>query len=314
MKALVIGAGGFAGPYLVKALLQEGYDVLATKLSFENVEVPGCETADLNVTDARQVKEVLSSAQPDVVFHLAAASSVARSWKNIDKTFEINVNGCIHVLDAVRALEKKARILLIGSSEEYGFTAGAKMPVNEEAPIHPANPYAISKYSQTCLGRMYHRAFGTDVVMMRAFNHIGPGQPEGFVVPDFCRQIVQIERGQVPPVIRVGNLSAKRDFTDVRDIMHGYVLCSQHGRAGEVYNIGSGRSVAISEILNQLLSLSHVKISVEIDPSRLRPSDVPEVVADVSKITGDTGWRPRISLEQSLSETLEYWRNKQEQD
>jgi GDP-4-dehydro-6-deoxy-D-mannose reductase len=313
MNALIIGAGGFVGKYLIDSLNSAGYNVSATKLNFEQFNDNICKTCsvyDLDICSDGQIAEILQKSQPDVVFHLAALSSVMISWKNVKKTFEINTLGAINLLESVRNYNKNVRIVLIGSSEEYGFTSGSKMPVSEYAVVNPNNPYAISKLSQSCLGRMYAEAFNMNVVIMRAFNHIGPMQPLGFVVPDFCHQIAAIERGKMDNTIITGNLEAMRDFTDVRDITQGYIACAEKAASGEIYNIGSGRAVSIKWILDYLCSLSTADIKVKIDPAKIRPIEVPVVQADITKITAQTGWKTRYTIEQSLENTLNYWRSK----
>jgi GDP-4-dehydro-6-deoxy-D-mannose reductase len=310
MNALIIGAGGFVGGYLINDLLTNGFSVFATKLPFEKIEGTGFTVLDLDISDSDKIRDVILLSRPDVIFHLAALSSVALSWNNIKTTFNVNVIGAINLLNCVKEINKEIRILLIGSSEEYGFNAETKMPVSEVSPVNPSNPYAISKLSQTYLGKMYAEAFNMNIIMMRAFNHIGPKQPQGFVVPDFCKQIVEIERGNCSPILKTGNLNVKRDFTDVRDITAGYILCAKLGKSGKTYNIGSGKATAISDILRSLVALSSTEISIETDYEKMRPIDVPIVEADISQINLDTGWKPQIGLQQSLKDTLDFWRNK----
>ncbi|MCL2342404.1 MAG: GDP-mannose 4,6-dehydratase, partial [Firmicutes bacterium] len=209
-----------------------------------------------------------------------------------------------------RALDYKPRLLLIGSAEEYGRAEPGDRPIDEQTVPRPGNIYAATKTCQNMLGKIYADAYGLDVLMVRAFNHVGPGQPFGFVVPDFCRQIVEIEIGKREPVVKVGNLSARRDFTDVRDVVRAYSLLIERGQAGETYNIGSGHAVEMRAILEKLLALSPAKITVEADPQKFRPVDVPVVEAVITKLHELTRWRPQILLEQTLADTLGYWRAK----
>jgi GDP-4-dehydro-6-deoxy-D-mannose reductase len=308
MNVLVIGAAGFVGKYLIDDLIDSGYHVYATKLSFENLSFPSAEVINLNIENCDDINAAFLISKPDLIFNLAALSSVSLSWKNIKKTFEINLIGSVNLLNCVKESSKKSRVVLIGSSEEYGVSANTQMPISECTSANPSNPYAISKMSQAFLGSLYANAFSMDVIMMRAFNHIGPGQPKGFAVPDFCEQIAKIEAGIVEPIISTGNLAAKRDFTDVRDITKGYIACALHGKSGQIYNIGSGHATSIEEILNELLSLSTKKIKRVLNPDMLRPIDVPLVEADITKLTQATGWKPLIPLSKSLKDTLEYWR------
>lgn len=308
--ALIIGAAGFVGGYLANHLRKEcGWSVSVTKMSQEVCEIEDVLVYDLDILDAEAVQNLLIKIQPDYIFHLAAQSSVALSWKRPGLTVDVNVKGCINVLEAVRVMEVKPRVLLIGSSEEYGPVAEVENPVSEAKMPHPGNIYAATKACQNMIGKIYADAYQLDIMMVRAFNHIGPKQAPMFVVSDFCKQAVEIEKGLREPVMYVGNLSAKRDFTDVRDIVRAYALLMQKGRAGETYNVGSGKACSIKEILDKILKLSTAEIKVETDPAKLRPVDVPVVEADISKLVEETGWQQEIALEKTLEETLEYWRN-----
>jgi len=308
MKALIIGAAGFVGGYLADYLQKDcGWSVFATKMRQETFQKEGVPAYDLDILDAEAVQKLLVLTEPDYLFHLAAQSSVAFSWKNPDLTLDVNIKGCVHVLEAVRNLEKKPRILLIGSSEEYGAISGEK-PVGEERILHPGNLYAATKACQNMLGKIYADAYQMEIIMVRAFNHIGPKQASVFVVSDFCKQVAEIEAGKRKPVMQVGNLSAKRDFTDVRDIVRAYAMLIQKGKAGETYNVGSGNAISIQEILDKIRMLSEKEIRVETDPSKLRPADVPIIEADIQKLKEATGWERQIPLEQTLEEILNDWR------
>lgn len=309
MKALVIGGGGFVGTYLVNHLHDDlGYEVAVTKTSKENLQMNNAETYDLDVLDKEQIKYVLDKVRPDYVFHLAAQSSVALAWKNPTLTIDVNIKGSVNVLDVIRELDYKPAILLIGSGEEYGHIRSSETPITEYNNTRPGNIYAATKVCQNMIGRIYAQAYDMNVMMVRAFNHIGPNQAPMFVVADFCRQVARIEKGLGEPVIYVGNLSARRDFTDVRDVVRAYALLARLGKPGETYNVGSGHAVSIQEILDKILRLSDMEIRVSVDPEKLRPVDVPIIEADINKIYNCTGWQPVISLEQTLGETLNYWR------
>lgn len=309
MKALIIGAAGFVGGYLADHLQNEcGWSVCVTKMPQETCEIEGAEVYDLDILDKNSIKELFEKIAPDYIFHLAAQSSVAVSWKRPELTVDVNVKGCVNVLEAARELTKKPRILLVGSSEEYGPSLEEENPVTENQPLRPGNIYAATKACQGMLGSIYAKAYQMDVIMVRAFNHIGPKQAPLFVVSDFCKQVADIEKGVKEPVMYVGNLSAKRDFTDVRDIVRAYSALVQKGTAGETYNVGSGHAIAIQDLLNNILKLSTKEIKVEVDPNKLRPVDVPIVEADVSKLTNDTGWERKYELESTLKDILEYWR------
>ena len=292
MKALIIGGGGFVGRYLAEHLLQDcGWETIVTKLPKETVEVEGCEAYNLDILDKDAVEALLVRHKPDAILHLAAQSSVAYSWKNPQLTADINIHGCLNVLDAVRDI----------------LPANTSL-VSETTPVHPANPYAITKMAQNLFGALYAKAYEMHVMMVRAFNHVGPRQLPQFVVSDFCKQVAEIMAGKREPVMRVGNLTAARDFTDVRDVVRAYSLLIEHGKSGEVYNVGSGRAIVIQEILDRIIAHSGKEITVEVDPAKLRPVEVPVIRADISKLQADTGWQPEIPLEQTIAETLEYWK------
>lgn len=310
MKALIIGAAGFVGSYLIHHL-SETYDweIHATKLPSEVLNISDAYIHDLNILNPSEIETLLKNLKPDYIFHLAAQSSVALSWKNPALTVDINIKGTLNILDSVRNIsDYSPRILLIGSGEEYGYILPGETPIHEQVTPRPGNIYAATKACQNMLGSIYTRAYGLQLIMVRAFNHIGPNQAPIFVVSDFCKQVAEIEAGQKPPVMRVGNLQAKRDFTDVRDVVRAYGLLIQKGQAGETYNIGSGHAIAIQDLLNMILSLSEKDITVEIDSTRLRPADIPVIEADIHKVQDITEWSPEIPLNQTLRETLNYWR------
>lgn len=311
MKTLIIGAGGFVGSYLIEELLSRGWEVCATKLPAETISAKGSyETADLDILREEDILGLLSEKKPDCIFHLAAQSSVALSWKKPALTVDINIKGSVDLLEAVRKTDLSPKIIFIGSGEEYGYAANRSTAVSEDVAPEPANIYAVTKLTQNMIGSLYAKAYKMDIISVRAFNHIGPGQAPQFVVSDFCKQAAEIEAGLREPVIRVGNLAAKRDFTDVRDIVRAYAEIALSGRSGETYNVGSGKAIAIEQILDKIIELSSAEIGVETDKERFRPADVPFIEADISKLKKDTGWTPVIDIAHSLGDILDYWRNK----
>ena len=306
MKALITGGAGFVGGYLIRELTESGWEVHATHLPDEIIN-SDCFRHVLDVLRKDDVKNLIEEVNPDIIYHLSAQSSVALSWKNPQLTTEINVIGAINVMEA---LPDKTRLILIGSGEEYGFIRENACPISENEVLNPANIYAVSKVCAGMIGKIYHRAYGKDIVTVRAFNHSGAGQAETFVISDFCKQIAEIENGLRPPEICTGNLSAKRDFTDVRDIVKAYRLLGEKGISGKTYNVGRGKAVSIEYILKTALSLSEIPIVHRTDPTRLRASDIPVIEPDVSEIFRDTGWKAEISVGETISETLGYWRKK----
>ena len=306
MKALITGGSGFVGGYLIRELTESGWEVHATHLPDEKINTE-CFRHVLDVLRKDDVKNLIEEVRPDIIYHLSAQSSVALSWKNPQLTTEINVIGSINVMEA---LPDGVRLILIGSGEEYGFIRENACPIKETENINPANIYAVSKACAGMIGKIYHRAYGKDIVIVRAFNHSGAGQAETFVISDFCKQIAEIENGLRPPEIFTGNLSAKRDFTDVKDVVRAYRLLGEKGISGKTYNVGRGKAVSIEYILNTAIKLSEVPITHRLDPQRLRASDIPVIEPDISEIFRDTGWKAEISVEETISETLFYWRKK----
>ena len=312
MRALITGINGFVGGHLAEHLLAAGgWEVwgLARQAAGRPPWLSGIQivVADLNEFD--QALAALERAQPDVVFHLASQSNVPRSFENPAATLTTNIIAQLHLFQAVLRLRLNPLLLIAGSNEIYGHVTPDDLPLNEDTPLHPVNPYAVSKATQDLLAYQYHASHQLRTLRLRPFNHIGPRQTEQFVVSAFASQIARIEAGQQAPVIHVGNLAAERDFTDVRDIVHAYALATRHGQVPLAYNIGSGRCVSIRGLLDTLLAFSRRDIAVEPDPARMRPSDVPRVVSDSRLFREHTGWEPRISIEQTLFDVLEYWRS-----
>jgi len=251
---------------------------------------------------------VVKKVNPDYVFHLAAQSSVGISWNNSKLTFDVNVNGTVNLLDAIKAVNIQCRILVVGSSDEYGIAK--KLPISEEHDLNPQSPYAISKVTYEMISKLYVTAYKMNIVLTRSFNHIGPGQEPIFVVPDWAEQIAKIEKKVNKNEIFVGNIDVKRDFTDVRDIVNAYVMLIKLGTVGEIYNVGSGKAYGLKEILNILLGLTKIDIKIKQDKERLRPSENYIVECDNVKILHEIGWKPSYKIEETLLDVLNYFRNK----
>ena len=307
MIALIIGGAGFVGGYLIRELTSAGWEVHATCLENEKIS-ENCSVHVLDIMDKDTVSRLISEISPDILFHLAAQSSVSVSWKKPQLTAEINVVGAINVLESARESGKQMRLIIIGSGEEYGYIRPDACPLRESEPLNPGNIYAATKACQEMISRIYARAYKMDVIMVRAFNHSGPGQSDTFVISDFCHQIAQIEKGGKSLEICVGNLTAMRDFTDVRDVVRAYRLLGEKGVSGKIYNVGRGNAVSIQYILDTALSLSSAEIAVKQDQSRMRASDIPIIEPDISAIREDTGWQAEITVEQTIADTLEHWR------
>ncbi|MFZ3171863.1 MAG: GDP-mannose 4,6-dehydratase [Carboxydocellales bacterium] len=314
MKALITGIRGFVAGYLAELLIDAGHEVWGTARSIDscrNANSAYWDKVTLVKTDFNSqeaLETVLQASRPEVIFHLAAQSSVQQSWVDKEGTFNANLLGTVRLLEAVRKSGENPKVLLVGSAEEYGLVSPKEVPVKETNPLRPMSPYGASKAATSMLAAQYFRAYKIPIIYARPFNHIGPRQSLGFVTSDFAKQIAEIELGLLEPIIRVGNLEAQRDFTDVRDVVRAYYLLSQKGQPGEIYNVSSGQAVPIEYILQTYLELAKVKISVEADPARMRPSDVPILLGESNKLNIDTGWKVAVPLLKSLADVLEYWR------
>ena len=317
MRALITGVTGFVGSHLADYLLAEQpeveiFGIRRWRSRMENIEhLDGrLQLRECDLRDPAAIQGVLAEVRPDYIFHLAAQSFVPASWRAPSETLMTNILGQTNIFEAVRVLELDPVIQIAGSSEEYGLVLPDEVPIKETNPLRPLSPYAVSKVAQDLLAYQYFRSYGLKTVRTRGFNHTGPRRGEVFVTSNFAKQIASIEAGLREPVIRVGNLDAQRDFTDVRDIVRAYWLAVSEATPGEVYNLASGRAVTIRELLDRLLALSDTEVEVQVDPDRLRPSDVEILLGDYSKFRSDTGWEPSIPLEQTLKDTLDYWRQK----
>ncbi len=305
MDALVIGAGGFAGTYLIRELQSQGKSVVLAKLPHESIRIGGCEVTDLDIGNENAVRTLLCSHCPAQIYYLAEQDSVAESWKDPQYTVDMNIKGLLHLLEAVRSMEEYyPRILLVGSAEEYGGVKGVQVPVQEDAPLHPSNPYGVTKACQSMLGSLYARTYGMGIVMVRAFGQIGVGQSPQYFPADLTLQIAEMEAGFREPMVKLANPLARRDFCDVRDAVRAYVMLMERGRAGEIYNVGSGCSVSMQEVLEMLTEQSSVPVAVPYEERRVRSSDMP--AADITKLREDTGWTAEYPLEESLRTMLNF--------
>jgi GDP-4-dehydro-6-deoxy-D-mannose reductase len=317
VRALITGYTGFAGSHLADYILKnhpdvEVFGIKRWRSRTENVEhlAGKVKVLHCDLRDAVSVHNVLKEVKPDRIFHLAAQSFVPTSWEAPSDTVTTNVISQINIFEAVRELKLQPRIQLACSSEEYGMVYENEVPIKETNPLRPLSPYAVSKVTQDYLGYQYYKSYGIFIVRTRGFNHTGPRRGDVFVTSNFAKQIADIEKGNKPPVIYVGNLEAKRDFTDVRDIVRAYWLSLEKGEAGEVYNLSSNSTHSIQSMLDKLLSFSTIKIEVKQDPARMRPSDVMILWGDNSKFVKQTGWKPEIPFEKTMKDLLDYWRER----
>jgi GDP-4-dehydro-6-deoxy-D-mannose reductase len=313
MKALITGITGFVGSHLAEFLLAEGVQVFGTirwRSQTENIDhLAGKITLlDCDIRDGVSMRHVLDEVRPDHIYHLAAQSYVPMSWRAPAETLGTNIQGQVNLLESLRNLGINPMVQIACSSEEYGMVYPNEVPITEDNPLRPLSPYGVSKVGQDLLAYQYFMSYGMNVVRTRAFNHTGPRRGPVFVTSNFARQIAEIEKGRQEPVVRVGNLEAIRDFTDVRDIVRGYYVALMKGRPGEVYNLCSGKPHSIQDVLDGLLAQTKLEVKVEQEESRMRPSDVPILHGDNTKFREETGWEPQIPFEQTMVDLLDYWR------
>jgi len=318
MRVLITGITGFVGSHLAEYILQnhpgvELYGIRRWRSRIENVEhfLDKIQILECNLVDASSVKGVIADIRPDKIFHLAAQSFVPSSWNAPAETITSNILGQLNIFEALRESKLLDTWVQIAcSSEEYGMVYPDEIPIRETNPLRPLSPYAVSKVGQDVLAYQYFKSYGIKAVRTRGFNHTGPRRGEVFVCSNFSKQVVEVEKKKRPPEIFVGNLDAKRDFTDVRDMVQAYWLATELCEPGEVYNICSGNSISMRELLDLALSNSNVEIEIKQDPSRLRPSDVPLLVGDCTKFQKATGWKTTIPFRRTLSDIMDYWRER----
>src|SRR5438477_6171238 len=310
MRALITGVGGFVGRHLLAHLLEEGDNVCGLGRAADVSGIGSIRVFQADLSDRSAVTRVIREAQPEAVYHLAAQSSPAESLSDPWATIGNNLLAQINLFEALLAANLRPRVLVIGSSDEYGRVDPADVPTHEGVALRPLTPYAVSKVGQDVMGFQYFAQHGLPVIRVRPFNHTGPGHDARFVIPGLARQLAQIEAEEREPILRVGNLNVERDFTDARDMVRAYRLALVSGGPGEVYNLGRGRSVRIAEMVDELTSMCRIAVETRVDPALLRPSDIPKQEADIRKFTSLTGWQPRIPWHTTLRDTFEYWRDK----
>ncbi len=314
MRILITGMEGFVGSHLAEYALAKGAEVHGTifpgAARTNLAGLRGIKTHPLDIRNASGTSRLIRRLSPERVFHLAGQSNVFASSEIAEQTLSVNILGNLNILEACRAAGQAPKVLVVGSANEYGRVRSRDLPLKEYHALNPGNPYGISKVCQDLMGEYYYKAYQLHVIRVRPFNHIGPRQSPAFVCADFARQIAEIEIGRQAPVIQVGHLEVRRDFTDVRDIVRGYWLALDKGRAGEVYNLGSGRAIMVKSLLNGLLAQSDKEIKVHRMPGRVRKGENPAFYGDYSKFRRHTGWQPNIPMEQTLRDTLSYWRRK----
>jgi GDP-4-dehydro-6-deoxy-D-mannose reductase len=313
VRVLITGVAGFVGGHVVDLLRAEQADAEIFGLDSRpgnRSRALGIEIVQADLDDPAAVRQALERVRPERIVHLAAQSSPQRSWEDPAGTLKTNLLGLLHLLEGARTLALAPRLLVVGSAEEYGLVRPDQLPVREDAPLRPASPYAVSKVAQGFLALQYAVSLGLPILRTRTFHHTGPRRGEQFAESSFARQLAEIEAGRRPPRLEVGNLDAVRDFTDVRDVVRAYWMLLEHGAAGEVYNVCSGRGVRLADLLEELIALSGLKVEVRVDPGRLRPHDVPVLVGDPSRLRAATGWEAHTPLSVTLRDLLDHWRER----
>ncbi len=315
MKILITGIAGFAGSHLAELLVRRGDEVFGTCLACETREnlrsiSRRLHLSNCDVTDFRRFARLVKKIGPNQIYHLAALTSVGWSFSHPLETINTNLWGTLNLLEIARSSKKQIKILVVGSSDVYGRVLPKDVPISEERPLRPVSPYGASKAACDLLAYQYFESYEVQVIRARAFNHTGPRQNTGFVVPDFASQIAQIELGRLPQVLKVGDLSARRDISDVRDVVGAYAALMARGKPGQAYNICSGKAYKIERLLGILLSSSRKKIKVQLDKRKNRPAEIPLLLGDNSRLRKATGWKPKIPLEKTLKDTLNFWRQK----
>ncbi len=305
-KYIITGVAGFVGYHFVEYLKQNdktsqiiGVDI-ASKIDLD------IQYHQLDLNNKVELEKVIKTCAPDYIVHLASISSVGQSWQDPASCFQNNTTIMLNILEAIVKNKLKTRVLSIGSSEEYG---NGKMPLKEDMLLNPQNPYAVAKVSQEMLCRLYAQNMGVDIVMTRSFNHIGPRQSERFVIPSFIRQLVKISQG-VENKLFVGNIDVARDFTDVRDVVDAYYKILTSGESGAIYNVCSGRGYKLREIIEETAKILNIEPQIVVDESRIRPNDITYIVGDNTKLKTQLGWEQKFTLQDTLSDIIEYWKKK----
>jgi GDP-4-dehydro-6-deoxy-D-mannose reductase len=309
LKILITGASGFVGSHLIDHLAAStNNELFGTTRLLKDRSRKGIRWTKINLLHPEDVQSLMDTVRPDRVYHLAGQAFVPASFENPWFTLENNIRGQVNLFQSILDLKLDCRVLVVGSAQVYGKILPEENPLTENQPFRPDSPYSVSKVTQDLLALQYFQTHQLHTVRVRPFNHIGPDQDTRFALPNFAKQIASIEADEQPPILRVGNLKAERDFTDVRDVVRAYHLLMEHGRAGEAYNMCRGEAHSIQSLLEMMCGMSSIKVTIELDTDRLRPVDIPCMIGDPSKIRQDTGWEPTIAIEQSLADILDFAR------
>lgn len=305
-KVLIFGASGFVGSYLSQEFIDNGYKVVGTDKVNGPMLPTEVEFYETDLMKNSDVENLINNVAPDIIVNLAAISSVGASWNIPQTTVQINVVGALNIMEAARKSEKKPKILFVGSSEEYVIS---NTLIDERTELNASNPYGISKVTQEQFAKLYRDQYGLKVYCVRPFNHTGVGQRESFVLPNFCKQVAEIEKSGKSGVIKVGNLQVKRDFSHVKDIVRAYRMIVESDNCEQIYNVGSGEAHSLEDMLTYIIGLSNHNIEIEVDQSRIRPTDQPVICCDYSLIQKELGWEPKYNVFDALREMFDYFKD-----
>lgn len=305
-KVLIFGASGFVGSYLSQEFIDNGYKVVGTDKVNGPMLPTEVEFYETDLMKNSDVENLINNVAPDIIVNLAAISSVGASWNIPQTTVQINVVGALNIMEAARKSEKKPKILFVGSSEEYVIS---NTLIDERTELNASNPYGISKVTQEQFAKLYRDQYGLKVYCVRPFNHTGVGQRESFVLPNFCKQVAEIEKSGKSGVIKVGNLQVKRDFSHVKDIVRAYRMIVESDNCKQIYNVGSGEAHSLEDMLTYIIGLSNQNIEIEVDQSRIRPTDQPVICCDYSLIQKELGWEPKYNIFDALREMFDYFKD-----
>lgn len=310
MRVFLTGVTGFAGSYLIGNLLAENHDVTCLVRSSSNTDTlpnhPFCRAYNGDLLDQENLNRAIEQSRPDIIYHLAGMAATVGSWNYPSTTLAVNTIGTANILEAALTYGK-CRVVVVTSGDIYGIITADDLPITEDTLTRPRHPYGVSKWAASELVRVYWERYQLPAIEARPFNHIGPRQRLGFVVPDFASQLAKIKLGLKEAEMSVGNLSARRDFTDVRDVVRAYKCIGESGEPGQRYLICSGKAISIQYILDSLIEISGVDVKITQDPTRMRPSDTPVVYGSYKRLHQDTGWEPKVPLEESLVRIFDYW-------
>ncbi|OPZ83373.1 MAG: GDP-6-deoxy-D-mannose reductase [Firmicutes bacterium ADurb.Bin419] len=303
-KVLIFGVSGFVGCYLAQEFISSGYEVYGSDINKNDALQDDVKFFRADLLNSGEVAELVAKIAPDMIVNLAAISSVGASWNMPQVTMSVNVIGALNILEAAKSCIPVPKVMFIGSSEEYEASLD---PIDEKTPLNANNPYGISKMAQERFAEIYRERYGMKIYCVRPFNHTGIGQKMSFVIPSFCKQVADIEKSGKSGVIKVGNLSAERDFSNVKDIVRAYRMIIESDDCTKIFNVGTGQAYSLSAILEYIISLSTQSITVEVDPDRVRPVDTPRICCDYSFIKSELGWEPKYSIFETVKEMFEYY-------